>query len=97
MIGILLLGIILVIKKRALLVILDVILIILLVLVLILFPLIFGAGLKEILFIWAPWSLAGGLLVIAVDIVGTTIKLLIGIKNADYNKADKGQTADGYN
>ena len=97
LIGILLLGILLAIKKRALLVVLDVILIILLVLVLILFPLIFGAGLKEILFIWGPWSLAGGLLVIAVDIVGTTIKLLIGIKNADYNKADKGQTADGYN
>ena len=89
-IGILLFAVILVVKKRAVLIVIDVILLILLVLVLILFPIIFGAGLKEILFIWAPWSLAGGLLIIAGDIVGAAIKLLMGLRHADYNKTDKG-------
>ena len=89
-IGILLFAVILVVKKRAVLIVIDVILLILLVLVLILFPIIFGAGLKEIIFIWAPWSLAGGLLIIAGDIVGAAIKLLMGLRHADYNKTDKG-------
>lgn len=96
-IGILLLAVIIGVKKRVVIIVIDVILIILVALVLILFPIIFGAGMKEILLIWAPWSLAGGLLMIAGDIVGATIKLLIGLKHADYNKTDKGQTADSYN
>ncbi|MCR5509323.1 MAG: beta-lactamase family protein [Lachnospiraceae bacterium] len=95
--GMFLFPVILVVKKRAVLIAFDVILIFLLTLVLILLPIIFGAGMKEIVFTWASWSLAGGLLTIAADILGATVKLLIGNKNADHNKTGKRQTADGYN
>ena len=64
-IGILLLAVIIGVKKRVVIIVIYVILIILVALVLILFPIIFGAGMKEILLIWGPWSLAGGLLMIA--------------------------------
>jgi putative ATP-binding cassette transporter len=97
MTGLLLFPVILVAKKRAVLIAFDVILISLLTLVFILFPIIFGAGMKEITFTWAPWSLAGGILTIAADIVGTTVKLLSGNKNGDHKKTGKGKTADGYN
>ena len=80
MIGMLLLGVILFAKKRSVLIVIDVFLISLLALVLILFPIIFGAGMKEIAFIWAPWSLAGGLSVIAADSASAAVKLLTGNK-----------------
>ena len=95
--GILLFAVILLTKKRSVLIVLDTILISLFTLVFILFPIIFGAGMKEIAFIWAPWSLAGGLSVIAADMLGATVKLLTGNKNADNNKTGKRQTSDGYN
>lgn len=65
-------------KKKPLLIAADAILILLFVLVLILFPMIFGAGMKEIVFTWAPWSLAGGLLAVCADIVAATVRLLTG-------------------
>jgi putative ATP-binding cassette transporter len=76
-IGLLLIPVVLITKKRFALIIFDIILIILLVLVLILFPMIFGAGMKEIVFTWAPWSLAGGIFIIVADIVESTVKILI--------------------
>ena len=94
--GVLIFVLLLRIKKKALLITLGAVLITLLALVLILFPVIFGAGIGAILFIWAPWSLAGGLLVTAGDIAGITIKLLSGNHNADNNKTGKGQAADGH-
>ncbi len=75
-VGVFLLPVILLTKRRSMLIVLDLVLTVLLVLVLVLFPVIFGAGIKEIVFIWAPWSLAGGLLTIAADIMGATGKLL---------------------
>ena len=95
--GLFLFPVILVAKKRSVLIAFGVILISLLTLVLTLFPAIFGAGMKEIAFVWAPWSLAGGLLTIAADIVAAAGKLLSGNINADHNKTGKRQTADGYN
>ena len=96
-IGVLIFPIILAIKKKPVLIAFDVILIPLLTLVLILFPIIFGAGMKEIAFIWAPWSLTGGLLTIAADILGATVKLFLGIKNGNHNKTGKRKTADSHN
>ncbi|MCR5675356.1 MAG: beta-lactamase family protein [Lachnospiraceae bacterium] len=64
-------------KKKVLLIVLDVITAVLLALVLILFPIIFGAGMREIVFTWAPWSLAGGLLMMAVVVAAATVRLLI--------------------
>ena len=96
-IGVLVFPAIIVIKKKFVLIALDVILISLLTLVLILFPIIFGAGMKDIAFIWAPWSLTGGLLTIAADILGATVKLFLGIKNGNHNKKNKRKTADRHN
>ncbi len=80
-IAILLLPIILIIRKKPVLIVLGAALAVLLVLVFILFPIIFGAGMKEILFTWAPWSLAGGLLALVADIVAIVVKLLMRNKN----------------
>ncbi|WP_026498771.1 serine hydrolase domain-containing protein [Butyrivibrio sp. WCD2001] len=89
-VGIFLFGAIFITKRQSLLLGCDTILIVLLALVLILFPIIFGAGMKEIVFTWAPRSLAGGILTVAGDIVCTTIKLLTGKRYADHNKTGKG-------
>ncbi len=84
-------------RRRTMLMISDVILVVLLSLILILFPLIFGAGIKDILFTWAPWSLAGGLTVIAADIIIITARIFTGNKHEHRNKTGKRQPADGNN
>jgi putative ATP-binding cassette transporter len=73
--GILLFAAAFLIRKKVPLIVLDAFLAVLLVLVFILFPVIFGAGMKEILFTWAPWSMTGGLLIIAADIVLLSVRL----------------------
>ena len=60
---------------------------IILALILILFPIIFQAGLKHIFFIWGPLSLSGGLLVLALDIIVITVKILMEKKHARDYKA----------
>ena len=72
----------------------GIVILILFSLILILFPVMFGAGMKEIMFTWAPWSLAISLLIIAADIAVTAIKLLMVKIHADHNKTSKGQTTD---
>lgn len=74
-------------KNRIVLAVSDAFLIILFTLMIILFPIIFGAGLKAILFTWAPLSLSGGLLIMMLNIVFISIKSVMVIKNANYNKA----------
>ena len=68
------------IKKKRILAAADIFLVVLLAALLISFPLIFAADMKEIMFIWAPWSLTVGLAVIAADIVVLSIKLMCGKK-----------------
>ena len=60
---------------------------IILALILILFPIIFQAGLKDIFFIWGPLSLSGGLLVLSLDIIVLTVKILMEKKHARDYKA----------
>ena len=43
----------------------------------VLFPLIFGAGIKAIALTWAPWSFLAGTVLLAVDIVSIVIKLFV--------------------
>ena len=62
--------------KRKLLIIVDVVLVLILVSIFIVFPMIFGAGMKEIVFTWAPWSIAGGLLAVAAVIAVSTVRAL---------------------
>ena len=95
--GIVLLLVSLFASKRSLLIAFDVILVILMVSVLILFPIIFGAGMKEIVFTWAPWSLLGGLLTVAGVIAETTVRLFRVKRYGDHKKTGKRQAVDGDN
>ena len=47
------------------------------VLILVLFPLIFGAGIKDIALTWAPWSFLAGILILAADVMILWIKLVV--------------------
>lgn len=85
--GIIILLLALIIKHSKILIGLDSVLSLFLVLILILFPIIFGAGLKEILFIWAPISMVGGLAVMVLDILLITFKFLMVKKHARDYKA----------
>lgn len=61
-------------KKKGVLIGTGAFLTVLLALILILFPLIFGAGLKDIALIWAPWSFSAGLLILAAGIVSIAVR-----------------------
>ncbi|MCR5399126.1 MAG: beta-lactamase family protein [Lachnospiraceae bacterium] len=87
--GILLFVMSLMVRNRTVLTVLDVVLAVLLMSVLILFPIIFGAGLKEILLTWAPWSVTGGLVAIGGVVTAATIRISTVKKYADHNKAGK--------
>jgi CubicO group peptidase (beta-lactamase class C family) len=47
------------------------------VLILILFPLIFGAGIKAIALTWAPWSFLAGIVIMAAGVAVTWIRLFV--------------------
>ena len=65
------------IKKKGMLIFLGSLFLIAEVLMLILFPLIFGAGIKDIALIWAPWSFLAGILIMAADVLIIGIKLIV--------------------
>jgi len=56
-------------KKKGILIAAGIVNTLLLALILILFPIIFGAGLKDIALFWAPWSFSAGLLILATGVV----------------------------
>lgn len=76
-IGILILLVALFMKKKGILIGIGAFLAVLLVLVFILFPVIFGAGIKDIALVWAPWSFAAGIVILMADIAGIVIKLVL--------------------
>ena len=63
-------------KKNGVLIASWAVLILLLAAIIIVFPSIFGAGINDILFTWAPWSVAGGIAFMAADTAAAIIKLL---------------------
>ena len=75
--GVLLLIFVLCIRKKGILIASGIVLMIAEVLIMVLFPLIFGAGIKAIAFTWAPWSFLAGTVLLAVDIVSIVIKLFV--------------------
>lgn len=75
--GALVLVVALCIKKKGMMIFLGSMFLIAEVLILILFPLIFGAGIKDIALIWAPWSFLAGLLIMAADVLIIGIKLIV--------------------
>ncbi len=75
--GLLLLLIIILCRHRRALIIMGIVMAVLLVTICIVMPLIFGAGLGEIALIWAPYSFAGGLVLMAAAIFVLVVKLRI--------------------
>ena len=67
---------IILIRKKGALIAVGATLSVLFALILILFPMIFGAGLRAITMVWAPWSFATGLAIIFIDIVTIAIRFL---------------------
>ena len=84
------------IKNRIALIIMDGTLIVILALILILFPMIFNAGMNEIVGTWAPLSLAGGLGIMVADVAFISIKLLSGIKHARSIKTGGGTASHSH-
>ena len=66
----------LVIRKKGLLIGTGSVLALTVILILILFPVIFGAGLKAIALIWAPWSFLAGLSILMIDVLTIVIRLI---------------------
>ena len=64
-------------KKKGILITLGSLFLLSEVLILVLFPLIFGAGIKAIALTWAPWSFLAGILIMASDVVILWIKLFV--------------------
>lgn len=56
------------------------------ILMLILFPLIFGAGLDEIILTWAPLSLPAGMMILIADLISIMIRIFTVKVNADRTK-----------
>ena len=86
--GVAVMVIILCIKKKGILIALGAVLVFAEVMILILFPMIFGAGIKTIALTWAPWSFLSGLLIVAADALCIVIKLFVV-------KVNEGRTKTG--
>ena len=95
--AILMIIVVLLIKKRGVVIGIGAFALILLTTICILMPAIFGAGLREIAFIWAPYSFAGGLLFLSVNIPVAIIKYLVFGNNENRKKACRRQTPNSYN
>ena len=83
---ILFMGIIKIIKRRKILIIMLGLLTTVIVLLVAVLPIIFSAGLMSILFVWAPWSLLGGMILLVIDILILSAKVLNGKNNENYFK-----------
>ena len=59
------------------------------------FPLIFGAGLLDILLIWAPLSMAAFFGVALLCVIMAGMKIWMGRRNEDYKKTSEGSAAYG--
>ncbi len=62
-------------KRRGVILILGITLLILLIAVCIVMPTVFGAGLGEIAFTWAPYSFAGGLILMGIGVLAAGVRL----------------------
>ncbi len=74
-------------KRRSVILLTGAAALILLLTVCIVMPLIFGAGLGEIMFIWAPYSFSGGIIILALSVVTALIKFFITGKYENRKKA----------
>ena len=61
--------------KKTALIVWDIAAAVLLILLVVLMPMILGAGMKEILKVWAPYSMSGAMAMLIVDILFMSIRL----------------------
>ncbi|MCR4648610.1 MAG: beta-lactamase family protein [Lachnospiraceae bacterium] len=73
-------------KKRSIILVLGAAALILLLTVCIVMPAVFGAGLGEIMFIWAPYSFSGGIIILAFVVIAAVISIFIKRKNENRKK-----------
>ena len=73
-------------RHTRVLIIFDAVVTTLLISMLVILPIIFQASLHELLFVWAPWSMSGGMLVLALDVVILTIMTGMWKKHENRNK-----------
>ena len=85
--GILMLSVIIFGKRKGIVIVLGSASLVLLLSVCITMPLIFGAGLSEIAFTWAPLSFSGGLGILAVNIPASVLRSIKLLKNENRKKA----------
>lgn len=85
--GILMLSVIIFVKRKGIVITTGTVSLVLLLSVCITMPLIFGAGLREIAFTWAPLSFSGGLIILAVNIPLSIFRSVRLIKNENRKKA----------
>lgn len=70
------------IKKKGILIVTGAVLAVLTALMLILFPVIFGAGIKDIALTWAPWSFLAGMVILVADVAAVVIRVFTVKVNA---------------
>lgn len=92
---ILLLTAVLFIGNRKLLLSADIALILLFTAIMTVFPMIFGADMREIVLVWAPLSVCGGLILMAADIIVISIRYVRVRINDNRNKTGGEQAVDG--
>ena len=84
--GLLLAGFAIWTRKRIALLISGIIIALLVISILVVMPLVFGAGLKDIMFTWAPYSLIGAVVLLSADLIIIGIRFWKLRKNADREK-----------
>ena len=84
-------------KRRIVLIIIEYFLIIMIISVCVVMPLVFGSGLDKIIIIWAPYSFAGGLLMLTAVALAIAIKLRILKKNDNKKETSRRSATDRYN
>ena len=71
-------------KRRGVILFLGIPLLVLLIAVCIVMPMVFGAGLGEIAFTWAPYSFAGGLILMGIGVVVAGVRFFLSEKKHAY-------------
>ena len=94
-VGVILFVCMILIRKRIIHIICCVSSLLLLVAILTVFPAVFGADMQEILFVWAPWSVSGYIMILTADIVCSCIRIIQVRKHDNREKTSQGSAIEG--
>ena len=95
-VGILFMVLLFFVKRRSVLSVTICFLAILLISICVVMPLVFGARLRDIMFLWAPYSFMGGLFTLAASIFAMAIKLWMMGKNENREKTSRRAAFDSH-